>query len=225
MQHARLALAFSSMFGLFACDGGAAPDPDAGMMDAGTTDAGGADAGADAGSVIDAGPVFDYCVPYATTLSSEGGGLGGTIGQAVGVCGRGACLNCALDRGVGPDCGPGETMASCIADCFERNNFGACDAAGACDPGFSCDGTNLCRHDAITAVNDAVDGGDIDLDCLGCYTAITECIAVGNCSLMCASAGCGCDTCQCGRDCPAAFAACSGLPPHLDCAEVAAMCD
>lgn len=209
---------------LAGCDGGEM-NTDAGrvMIDAGMMD-GGRDAGM---TMIDAGPVFDYCVPFATTLSSDDGGmgLGRTIGEAISICGRGACLNCALDRGTGPDCGDGMTMTSCIMDCWEANNFGACDAGNPCDDGFTCDeAMSLCRNDAITAVNDAVDAGDVDVDCLGCYTGITECIARGNCSLSCASAGCPCDSCQCGRDCPATFAACSGLPPHLDCAAVATMC-
>jgi hypothetical protein len=209
---------------LVACDGGD-EEVDAGMMDAGRVEIDAGRVELDAGREPDAGPVLDYCVPYAANLATTdaGVGLGRVIGDALSLCGRGPCLSCALSPSM---CGASGNLETCILDCMEANNFGACSDSNPCDDGFTCDETAmLCRSDLITQVNDALDEGDVDLDCLGCYTGIPACISRGRCGLMCASAGCACDVCQCDNDCAAEFAACSGLPPHLDCEAVATMCE
>jgi hypothetical protein len=210
----------------------AAPDS-GGSIDAAPTDGGGEDAGledasagpdtstgdaaaADASTPIDGGT--GLCLDYEAAIA---GGLGSTIADAVQACARGACLSCALAGGTGTMCGEGGTMRSCVLDCIATNDFGEC-SGGTCDAGETCDG--VCRNDAVTAVNEAITGGDLDQGCAGCFAGITDCIVANSCAPRCLAPGCSCDECQCDNECPAEFVGCSGLAPYLDCAMVAAMC-
>jgi hypothetical protein len=199
-------------------------------------DAGAADAGAelDAPVVLDTPPALDVppmadapaptaaCVAFASELAA---GLSTSLGTAVNECGRGACISCALASGRGTACGTGGTLASCIVDCIETNDAGACEDGACSAAGTTCDtASGRCRSDAASAVRDAITAGTLDLACTGCFAAIADCIASEGCLTSCAAGGCACDRCQCDAGCDVAFTTCSGLPAYLDCEEVTTTC-
>lgn len=157
----------------------------------------------------------EACTAFIDDLEA---GLAETIGDAVGACGRSECAGCALGGGQGAACGPGGTMTSCVNDCLEENDFGSC-ATLDCGTGEICDDDDICRHEAVTAMQAALAAGDVDVACVGCYVGITACTVDEGCTNACLAAGAACDNCQCEEGCPAAFAACSGLPPFLECTE------
>lgn len=223
------------------CASNAACLPDGGPIDGGS-DSGvdappGDDAGADdAGEPIDAGETPDgevpdatmddagpigACVAFAPALEA---GLGTHLGNAIAYCTRQRCLACAIAGGTGPDC-TGGTLSSCILACVRDGDAGPCGTDGSCDTGATCEpSTNRCSLDAAAEVRAAIARGELDDACTGCYAGISECVATESCTLSCLSPGCTCDVCQCDNGCPAAFAACSGLAPYLDCAAVASSC-
>lgn len=145
-------------------------------------------------------PVVDACVAFAAGL---GGGLLPTIGTAVTECGRGACITCGLGGGSGEACGEGGTMTSCILDCLQDT-----DAPST----------------AKAAVQAAIAADEVDLACLGCSAAITQCVVDNGCAIICATGDTcegdadddGCYECQCAADCPDDFGACSGLASIFD---------